>query len=939
MNVSRPSAPQQASRWPLGVLVALLQVPALAQPAPASAAPDAAAQDDPIVLSPFEIAADRDHGYQATTTLAGGRIQTELKDTPATVSILTREFMDDLGLDNIVEFSAWAPNAEVAYAEGGFLDEYRTQTRGLSPSFGSRNYFRSYSGGDVYNTERLEYARGPNALLFGDASLGGITTTWTKQARLDRRITNLQARFDSFGSYRGNFDYNLHDASRRFAVRANAVYAQQQGWRDIEERETRALHLATTVALAKNTQLRVEGEYAEREIKVPFGRSADQVSAFLRLTPEQQAAAVWSGPRTTGFPTGTTRYNTARLVYTESRPQDGVLDWLNRGRSTGTGVSLIPDGRDDIPGFPDMPSREFNPNAPGAILDYETTTASAYLDQKIGDDLFLQLAYNYALPKNMRDEIRWDDVYLDVNEYLPSANPAQNGERNPNFGQLYSEEEARRAHIQNELHEYRLMAAWKFNTSWTDQSFSAMVTQRKDDYRATRERQVPRGIRTGTTHFNSNSTADAIYHRRYWNDLSGDYDLPPTFTTASGAVLPVEWRGYEDSRQDTTLTSLQISNVGKYLKDRLSVVSGYRYDKYDRVDSTLVSRHGADSPDYGKPLEVMMDPNKRVIDYAHSPSVGAVYWLFRGLGLSVNYAESFNLSTAGAPDIFGRPMGPANAEGADIGLRFDLLDSRLTGSVLYYENEQTGAAVTVDATNVVNRINRIWTAVDPSRQLSALRDTQSTTGHGYEAELVYNPTSAWRMRFAFGKPYAETTDRMPNLKGYIEDNRSAWIARGAETTTGGVAGEGTVQATLDALDLYLLNNAADGMRSVGGYKWNASYFTSYRFNRGALRGFTIGAGARYTAQRFVGRTSTVNSAGINEYTEWWNDGLLLFNAMGRYDFKVRGKAASVQVNVENLLDNDQIDYRGILTVGGTTYYHGYAWVEPLKVVASATLRF
>lgn len=891
-----------------------------------------------VMLNPFEVSAERDHGYQATTTLAGGRIQTELKDTPATVSILTKEFMQDLGLDNIVDFSTWAPNAEVAYAEGGFLDEYRTQTRGLSPSFGSRNYFRSYSGGDAYNTERLEFARGPNALLFGDASHGGIATTWTKQGRLDRRIANIETRFDSFGSYRGAVDFNVHNASRKLGVRLNAVYAHQESWRDVEERLTRAIHLATTVALAKNTQFRIEGEYADRVASVPFSRSLDQVSTYYALTPAQQEAAKWTGPRTTGIPAGTARMTTARLVVNNAHP-DIVLDWINRGRSTGTGLSILPDAREGIAGFPVMPSREFNPNAPGATLDYVTTTYSTYLDQRIGDNLFVQLAYNYSLPKNVRNEIRWDDMWVDVNEFLPATNPAQNGPRNPYYGHVFSEEEARRADIQNELHEYRMMAAWKFETSWTQQSFSALVGQRKDDYQVERFRQVPRGIRTGTTYYSSATTADVIHHRRYWSDLGGDYVMPAVFTTADGRSLPIEWRSYEETRQNTILTSFQLANVGKYLGGRLSVISGYRYDKYDRIDSRLVSRTPTTSPDAGKPEVVEMNPDSRVIDNATSPSIGAVFWLTKGLGISANYAESFNLTTQGNPDIYGRAMGPANAEGIDIGLRFDMFESRLTGSLLYYENAQENGAVTVDSTNIINRINKIWDAIDTTRRINPARDTQSSAGRGYEAEMVYNPTRAWRMRFTFGKPYAEVTDRLPQIKGYIEANRPTWNASGTTPATGGVAGENTVRATLDALDLYLLNNAADGMRSLNGYKWNASYFTSYRFMSGGLKGLTLGAGARYTSERFIGRTSAIDSAGVNQYTEWWSDGLFLMNAMARYEFKVNRKPASFQLNVSNLLDNDQLDYRGILTVGGVTHRHGFAWVEPRKVVGTFSLRF
>ena len=39
-----------------------------------------------------------------------------------------------------------------------------------------------YVASDTYHTERLEFARGPNSILFGDGNPGGINTTFTKQA-------------------------------------------------------------------------------------------------------------------------------------------------------------------------------------------------------------------------------------------------------------------------------------------------------------------------------------------------------------------------------------------------------------------------------------------------------------------------------------------------------------------------------------------------------------------------------------------------------------------------------------------------------------------------------------------------------------------------------------------------------------------------------------
>src|SRR4051812_48882685 len=45
--------------------------------------------DAPIVLSPFEVNTDQDRGFVAASSLAGGRLAGDLKDTPVAYSVLT----------------------------------------------------------------------------------------------------------------------------------------------------------------------------------------------------------------------------------------------------------------------------------------------------------------------------------------------------------------------------------------------------------------------------------------------------------------------------------------------------------------------------------------------------------------------------------------------------------------------------------------------------------------------------------------------------------------------------------------------------------------------------------------------------------------------------------------------------------------------------------
>jgi outer membrane receptor protein involved in Fe transport len=78
-----------------------------AQSAPTLPAPPV--EPPPVALSPFVIEENTDVGYLATSTLAGSRISTPLKDVAAQISVFTPELMRDLGLTNLEEVYLYSP--------------------------------------------------------------------------------------------------------------------------------------------------------------------------------------------------------------------------------------------------------------------------------------------------------------------------------------------------------------------------------------------------------------------------------------------------------------------------------------------------------------------------------------------------------------------------------------------------------------------------------------------------------------------------------------------------------------------------------------------------------------------------------------------------------------------------------------------------------------
>lgn len=201
------------------------------------------ADEKPVELSPFVISEDTNLGYAATSTLAGTRLKTDLKDLGAAITVVTSQFMKDTGVTNIEELLTYTPSTEIGgplgnYSAAGFTDgsgradqdEVRqnpqagARVRGFaSPNF-TRGYFSTNISGDSYNTEGITFSRGANSLLFGLGSAGGVIDSGLKSAVIGRNSGDASFRFGSEGSHRSTLDYNATLIPRRLALRVALMH-------------------------------------------------------------------------------------------------------------------------------------------------------------------------------------------------------------------------------------------------------------------------------------------------------------------------------------------------------------------------------------------------------------------------------------------------------------------------------------------------------------------------------------------------------------------------------------------------------------------------------------------------------------------------------------------------------------------------------------------
>lgn len=213
--------------------VGALIVSLAAQTAPkAPASPAAGTPADPaapLVLSAFEVNAESDRGYLASSAMSATRTNEKLENLPNSISVMTQDLLQDLAITDYFGAVDFAVGAENIYNDQGTIGSpvgnrggNQISFRGFASIRQLRDGFEWFMPQDVYNTERIEFNRGAGGLAYGDVDPGGIINVGTKRAGF-RRKGSAQFRTDTYGSRRASLDLTQPLVRDRLGVRLNLV--------------------------------------------------------------------------------------------------------------------------------------------------------------------------------------------------------------------------------------------------------------------------------------------------------------------------------------------------------------------------------------------------------------------------------------------------------------------------------------------------------------------------------------------------------------------------------------------------------------------------------------------------------------------------------------------------------------------------------------------
>lgn len=128
-------------------------------------------------------------GYRATRQISATKTDTPLAETPQSVTVITRDQLDDRGVTSIGDALRYSSGVvPSAFNYGGDVFTIRGFDVGVAGLYldGLRAFTNVFSSSiETYGAERIEVVRGPSSVIFGQATPGGVVNVVSKRPQAE----------------------------------------------------------------------------------------------------------------------------------------------------------------------------------------------------------------------------------------------------------------------------------------------------------------------------------------------------------------------------------------------------------------------------------------------------------------------------------------------------------------------------------------------------------------------------------------------------------------------------------------------------------------------------------------------------------------------------------------------------------------------------------
>lgn len=346
-------------------------------------------------------------GYVATSTATATKTNTPLMDVPQSISVVTKEQAKDQGSRDLAKALTYVPGIVMGQGEG---HRDAPTIRGVSTTAdffldGVRDDVQYYR--DLYNIDRVEVLKGPNAMIFGRGGGGGVINRVTKKAD-GERIYEATTTYGSFDTKRIEVDAG-QAVTNDFAVRIDGMYENSGSYRDFVDLERYGINPKMTFRPDDNTKVRLAYEYFNEDRTVDRGIPSD----FLTGKPAKTGRSTFFGNPDESYMyfeshvvTATVEHKFDNGIEIKNHTQYGNYDKfyqnvfaataLNQTPGTGSGPVAPAIGRIGLGAYNQATQRE-------SIFNQTDVTAKVDMGEYVSHTLLAGVEFSHQKSDNQRD--------------------------------------------------------------------------------------------------------------------------------------------------------------------------------------------------------------------------------------------------------------------------------------------------------------------------------------------------------------------------------------------------------------------------------------------------------------------------------------------------------------------------------------------------------
>lgn len=222
--------------------------------------------DERVTLAPLQVTERSDDGYQPGEAQVGGWHAAPLLDTPASVSVFSRQLLDDRQVRTLSEVLQSDASVGESYAPVGYYENFNVRGFELNAASSYRINGQTIAGEQnvaLENKQQVELLKGLSGLQSGVSEPGGLVNYVTKRAEDVRSVTvstNEQGERYLATDLGGWFG-----SEKQFGLRANLAHEDIRSYVDHADGKRDFASLAFDWQINPDATLQLDAEYQHRE--------------------------------------------------------------------------------------------------------------------------------------------------------------------------------------------------------------------------------------------------------------------------------------------------------------------------------------------------------------------------------------------------------------------------------------------------------------------------------------------------------------------------------------------------------------------------------------------------------------------------------------------------------------------------------------------------